>query len=64
MTRRDEDQGPRRPGGHAAERRRQFERERGFPDSGDLHLDEEESGREAGDPEQSQEDELSGDESD
>ena len=64
LMRRDEDQGRRRPGGHAAERRRQFERERGLPESGDSHLDEEMTGGKAGDADQSQEDELSSDDND
>jgi hypothetical protein len=41
MTRRDEeDQTPRRPGGHAAERRRQFEQQRGLSDPRELPDDE------------------------
>lgn len=63
MTRRDEDQVPRR-GGHAADRRRQFERERGLPESEGLHLDKEATGGEKGRSERSQEDEQSGGEGD
>lgn len=41
MTERDEeDQTPRRPGGHAAERRRQFQQQRGLPDPLELPEDE------------------------
>jgi hypothetical protein len=36
MTRRDD--GPQGPGGHAGERRRQFERERGLPEARELDL--------------------------
>ena len=38
MTRRDDE--PQPPGGHAAERRRQFERERALPDGRELDLPE------------------------
>lgn len=41
MTERDEeDQTPRRPGGHAAERRRQFQQQRGLSDPLELPGDE------------------------
>jgi len=64
MTRHDENQGPRRPGGHAGERRRQFEDERGLPEPGELPLDEEAPGGEADGPERPQKEERSGGESD
>jgi hypothetical protein len=38
MTRRDDE--PERPGGHAGERKRQFERERGLPQAPELDLPE------------------------
>jgi hypothetical protein len=43
MTRHDEEQVPRSPDGHAAERRRQFEEERGLSDPEEVQLDQEEA---------------------
>jgi hypothetical protein len=59
MTRRDEDQDAGGPGGRAAERRRQFEQERGLSDRPrELHLDQEEAAKQdAGVPTPAEDDE-------